>query len=829
MFKNCIQNAKLFLFRKKRVNKTYEESETKYRTISETAMLINEERLRATLKPAQIGMSDRDLERDTWYASPIYYTMLGYEPIEGPSDKKMLLKRTHPDDRDIMRKKINSVLGQKKSHYSLEARILHTDGSFRWYHIIGHIIEKENQGKIKRMVGIRKDITNFKLAEEELKKSKRHLRTLIDTIPDLIWLKDPQGVFLQCNQHFEQLYGAPEKEIVGKTDYDFVSKELADFFRKKDNEARAAGKPSINEEEVSFADGHKEILETIKTPVFGYDGELIGVLGIGRDITQRKQIEQALRENQRFLETLISNLPGMVYRCKNDVDWTMEFLSEGCLSLTGYKTEQLISSKTISYGDIIHEEDKKKVWKKVQDMISLKQPFFIEYRIIHANGTIKWVWEQGRGVFSESGDLLFLEGFITDITERKQAENELKENEELFKILLKLAPYPIVLTDLNNRYILVNDAYFNTNNISETNVIGKTPAELGLVFDTATKEYINKKMTAKGRVENVDLSVTLGNGEKKEFLYSSVLIRWKNEPMILHSSIDITEKKKTERELEKHRKHLELLVRKRTDELEASFEELRATNEELYIQKEELQTALNTLNATKEQLIQSEKMASLGVLSAGIAHEINNPLNFIHGGILSIEYYLKEQSTVDLEQIKPFINAINEGVKRSAQIVTSLSHYSRQDDLPMAECDIHTIIDNCLIMLQNQLKGKVEVIKRYTEKKHTIFGNEGKLHQAILNIIVNAEQAIEKSGSIEINTDIINKQMVISIKDSGSGMNNETIEKIFDPFFTTKDPGKGTGLGLSITFNIIQEHNGKIECESKINNGTKVIIRLPIS
>jgi PAS domain S-box-containing protein len=369
----------------------------------------------------------------------------------------------------------------------------------------------------------------------------------------------------------------------------------------------------------------------------------------------------------------------------------MEFLSEGCLSLTGYKIEQLISSKTISYGDIIHEEDKKKVWKKVQDMISLKQPFFIEYRIIHANGTIKWVWEQGRGVFSESGDLLFLEGFITDITERKQAENELKENEELFKILLKLAPYPIVLTDLNNRYILVNDAYFNTNNISETNVIGKTPAELGLVFDSATEEYINKKMTAKGRVENVDLSVTLGNGEKKEFLYSSVLIRWKNEPMILHSSIDITEKKKTERELEKHRKHLELLVRKRTDELEASFEELRATNEELYIQKEELQTALNTLNATKEQLIQSEKMASLGVLSAGIAHEINNPLNFIHGGILSIEFYLKEQSTVDLEQIKPFINAINEGVKRSAQIVTSLSHYSRQDDLPMAECDIHTI------------------------------------------------------------------------------------------------------------------------------------------
>lgn len=794
----------------------------------ETIMPLNEKRFRLTLETAQIGIWYWDLERDAWYASPIYYTMLGYEPNAGPLDRAIWLRKVHPDDRDMVREKIRSIIEQEQDSYAYEVRMLHANQSFRWHQVTGHVIDKDGQGKNKRMVGIRKDITNYKQSEEELKKSKKHLRTLIDTIPDLVWLKDPHGVYLQCNQRFEQFFGALEEEIIGKTDYDFVNKELASFFRQKDKEAKALGKPSINEEEVTFADGHKEILETIKTPMFGDDHKFMGVLGIGRDITQRKLIEMALRENQRFLETLIGNLPGMVYRCKNNIRWTMDFVSVGSLSLTGYEPEQLINSQTISYGNVIHEADRKMVWDSVQEKLALKQPFFLKYRIVQANGTLKWVLEQGCGVFSKSGDLLFLEGFITDITERKQAENELIENEELFKNILKLAPYPIALTDLNNRCVLVNDAYFNTYNISKASVIGKTPAELGIVFDESTVKNIEKEMEAKGKVRNKDLSVTINTGKKKEFLYSSVLIRWKNEPMILHSSIDITEKKKTDRELEKHREHLKLLVRQRTDELEASFEKLRATNEELYNQKEELQTALDILKATKKQLIQSEKMASLGILSAGIAHEINNPLNFIYCGILGIENYLKEQSQyMDIKPMIPFIDAINEGVKRATQIVNSLSHYSRQDDLPMTRCDMHAIIDNCLVMLQNQLKGKVEVIKRYTEKKHAIIGDEGKLHQAILNIIVNAEHAIEKTGFIEITTEVEEDQLVITIKDSGAGMYKEIVEKVFDPFFTTKDPGKGTGLGLSITFNIIQEHNGKIEYESEIDKGTKVVIRLP--
>ena len=258
------------------------------------------------------------MKNDIWVASSIYYTMLGYTPVDGPTDRTVWLPRIHPDDREYVRTKIDDLLTYKKDSYVYEARILHANGSYRWHQVIGHSIEKDNQGKIKRIVGIRKDITDFKQTEEELKISKNRLRALIDALPDLVWLKDPQGVYLQCNQRFEQLYGATESEIVGKTDYDFVDKELADFFTQKDNEAVATGNPGLNEEKLTFADGHTEIVETIKTPIYESDGTLIGVLGIGRDITQRKKSEQELIRNEALIRTAVENLPIIFYLIDKD-------------------------------------------------------------------------------------------------------------------------------------------------------------------------------------------------------------------------------------------------------------------------------------------------------------------------------------------------------------------------------------------------------------------------------------------------------------------------------------------------------------------------------
>lgn len=138
-------------------------------------------------------------------------------------------------------------------------------------------------------------------AISELEQSESLLRTLIEALPDLVWLKDPNGVYLACNPRFERFFGATEDEILGKTDYDFVEKELADFFREHDLIAMNAVEPSQNEEEVTYADdGHKELLETVKTPMYSSDGQIIGVLGVGRDITERRQAEKDLRRAQKM-------------------------------------------------------------------------------------------------------------------------------------------------------------------------------------------------------------------------------------------------------------------------------------------------------------------------------------------------------------------------------------------------------------------------------------------------------------------------------------------------------------------------------------------------
>ena len=147
------------------------------------------------------------------------------------------------------------------------------------------------------LIGAILDITERKRAEEALRNSEGRLHTLVQTIPDLIWLKDKDGVYLSCNTMFERFFGAREADIVGKTDYDFVDRELADFFREHDRKAMAAGKPTSNEEWITFADdGHRAFLDTIKTPMYDARGTLIGVLGIGRDITERKRAVERIRK-----------------------------------------------------------------------------------------------------------------------------------------------------------------------------------------------------------------------------------------------------------------------------------------------------------------------------------------------------------------------------------------------------------------------------------------------------------------------------------------------------------------------------------------------------
>ncbi|MFY0607044.1 MAG: PAS domain S-box protein [Cyclobacteriaceae bacterium] len=292
-----------------------------------------------------------------------------------------------------------------------------------------------------------------------------------------------------------------------------------------------------------------------------------------------------------------------------------------------------------------------------------------------------------------------------------------------------------------------------------------------------------------------DLSISLNTIEIEDGIYVQA---------ILH---DITKSKRRETELKMYRNHLETLVNEKTKDLEATVDNLKKA---------------------QAQLIQSEKMASLGTLTSGVAHEINNPLNFILGSHRGLEEYFEEHGSKDQKSTDNLLEHIKNGVDRATSIVKSLGQFSRNNNSMTETCDVHAIIDNCLLMLNNLTIYKVEVQKGYSKEMIRTMGNVGQLHQVFTNILTNAIHSIESEGKITIATSREADDIIITISDNGSGIKEEDLLQITDPFFTTKQPGEGTGLGLSIAYNIIQAHRGELAFSSELGKGTTVRISFKV-
>jgi PAS domain S-box-containing protein len=262
-------------------------------------------RMELAINGADLGTWEWHIPADSMAVNENWIKMLGYEREEiGPllNDYQQL---TVPADRPKVARAMRLHLKRQTDFYEIEHRLRHKAGHDVWVISKGRVIEWDADDRPVRVCGTCLDTTKHRAVKEALKISESRLRTLIDTLPDLVWLKDVGSVFLACNKRFERLYGAKEADIVGKTDYDFVDRKLADFFREKDRAAMAAGKPCLNEEEVTFADdGHRELLETIKTPMFDPQGRLIGVLGIARDITERRRAQE---EREKLQEQLLQS------------------------------------------------------------------------------------------------------------------------------------------------------------------------------------------------------------------------------------------------------------------------------------------------------------------------------------------------------------------------------------------------------------------------------------------------------------------------------------------------------------------------------------------
>jgi signal transduction histidine kinase len=337
------------------------------------------------------------------------------------------------------------------------------------------------------------------------------------------------------------------------------------------------------------------------------------------------------------------------------------------------------------------------------------------------------------------------------------------------------------------------------------------------------------------------------------FLYIAIAVCFLIGGLVFFIYRSYKTKKDANREIELKNRELQL----RHEEVQHANEEVLATNEALEVQKKELQLALENLKTTQSQLIDAEKMASVGLLTAGIAHELNNPINFVSGSVNPLRRNIKDLLTLlgkydDLvtskglseefeevnvlkdkldytyvtKEISNLLEGIVEGANRSSQIVKGLRSFSRLDEEKCQIYDIHEGIESSLILLHNKIKNRITIRRDYGEFEH-IECYPSKLNQVVMNILTNSIQAIKEKGEIHIKTVSSDTGVKISIKDNGRGMTPEVKKHIFEPFFTTKEVGKGTGLGLSISFGIIEQHNGDIDVISEPGKGTEFIITLP--
>ncbi|MBS1159428.1 MAG: two-component system, NtrC family, sensor kinase [Proteobacteria bacterium] len=302
---------------------------------------------------------------------------------------------------------------------------------------------------------------------------------------------------------------------------------------------------------------------------------------------------------------------------------------------------------------------------------------------------------------------------------------------------------------------------------------------------------------------------------------------------------------------------LEKQVRERTRELEAAVRENEKINHALQREKEEQRGLIDKLEDAHNQLLQSEKLASIGQLAAGVAHEINNPIGFVNSNLGTLKGYvgkllaliddippllardaaaserlqeLCRQADLDFmrEDIPSLITESIDGTARVRRIVQDLRDFSRTGDVSLEWVDLHAGLESTLNVVWNEIKYKADVVRDYASLPQ-VQCRPSQINQVFMNLLVNAAQAIAHHGTITLRSGSTPEQAWISISDTGSGIPPEIQAKIFDPFFTTKAVGKGTGLGLSLSYGIIEKHGGKITVESAAGHGSTFTVFLPIS
>ncbi|HTZ17811.1 MAG TPA: PAS domain S-box protein [Dissulfurispiraceae bacterium] len=643
--------------------------------------------------------------------------------------------------------------------------------------------------------------------------AKREWEQSMDCISDAVILVNANDNIIRCNKVLSELTGKPMRDILDRNWQDiltdigfcgFTDEPGKDEFRLESGKWFKRSVYKMNQDEKP-----------------GAPAKIITL----HDITEQKKAEQNLTKSRDFYLTLFDDFPTLIRR--TGLDAKCDYLNKTWLQFTGHALKEELGD---SWMDGIHPDDFDTFYRTFKYSFEGKKPFEAEYRLKNYDGEYKWVFDMGRPYFDIAGNFAGYISSCYDISERRQAEEMLRVSEDYFRSFIESSQDCIAHLSADGSFLSMNDAGCKLHGFDD-------PA------DVANLSLLDSVVTNRSLVENAVRQASVG--ESVSIRYMSRVpegnLWWdaKLTPIvdfdgairsILLVSRDITDQKRAE----------DALAQKNR-ELEAAYTELKTVH---------------------SQILQQEKMASIGQLAAGVAHEINNPMGFIMSNINTLKRYIakiseflqvqqgaleqyagksgnsdvlnmvdekKRSLKIDYirEDMESLISESLDGADRVKKIVQDLKSFSRVDEAEYKNADINAGLESTINIVWNELKYKAALVKDYGEIPTTKC-RPGQLNQVFMNLLVNAAHAIEKQGEIMVRTWLEGNSICITIADTGCGIAEENLRKIFEPFFTTKEVGKGTGLGLSIAYDIIKKHEGDISVESTVGKGTTFMIRIPV-
>ena len=657
-------------------------------------------------------------------------------------------------------------------------------------------IPMKMDGAVYLLVTVR-NVSARKKAVDALAVSEARMRALFNSMPEIVFLKNVEGVYTDVNPTCERAFGRSADQIVGRNDEELFPPEQAVLHRQADAEALAG---NIYRAEYSrVLGGDSRIVETIKGPVRDESGVIVGVCAVTRDVTERRLAEQALRESERRYQAFITQLAEGVYRGEllEPIPTTLPVDEQVRLLYERFRLAEGNDAFARMYG---HTLARDVLGCKLSEFHgSADNPAhhaflreFVEsgYRInsaassmVDRNGHQRWFLNNMVGLV-EDDRLMLIWGTQIDITERRIAEL----TQRRLTAAIEQAAESIVITDARGDIIFVNPYFERVTGFRLDEVVGKNPR-------------------------------VLKSGEHSDTFYRNM---WASLSAGKTWAGRITNK----------RKDGTLLVE------EATISPVRDNAGDIVSYVAVKRDISNELKL-EEQLRQSQKMEAVGQLAGGVAHDFNNLLQVISGHTELLLEALPPSSPLRAD-----LNHVSQAGERASRLVSQLLAFSRRQIMRPEALELNDVVEGLLKMLSRIIGEHIEVEFLAGQHLGTTQGDRGMIEQVLMNLCVNARDAMPEGGRLTIETEnvLVTEQYIVthswarpgryvllSITDTGSGMTREIMEHVFEPFFSTKESGRGTGLGLATAYGIVKQHNGIIQVYSEPGKGSTFKVYLPLS